>query len=372
MLSAAEQPSRKSPITATESVPFNYSSSDELASLFEAFRCMINDAIRIGVDAGPRSRFALIGLAYNRLKEYGLHTHYILSACEVAFSALRNKRRKSVPYVKRAFLKLDRQSYRLNHLLLRIPTTPKNYVFLALQGSEYHSSFIEDCTLKRGSVTINERTVAIAFTKVIEGFAPSGYIGVDVNERNVTVSATDGWGHRFTELREVAEIKERYRTIRASISKATRRDRRIGKRLLSKYGRRESDRSKQRVHNITKQIVDYAKDHGLGIKMEKLTGIRRLYRRGNGRGPSLRGRMNTWVFGETQRQVAYKAAWLGVPVYCVNPRGTSGNCPDCGSRVAPLAQRKLYCPKCDWTWDRDDLASKNVMACAVPQARPST
>jgi len=39
-------------------------------------------------------RFQLIGLAYPRLKEYGLHTHYILSACEVAYSVYRNKKRK--------------------------------------------------------------------------------------------------------------------------------------------------------------------------------------------------------------------------------------------------------------------------------------
>src|SRR2546425_12201141 len=69
-----------------------------------------------------------------RLKEYGLHTHYILSACEVAYSVYRNKGRKSDPYIERAFLKLDNQSYSLNHLLLRIPTTPRHFVYLTLQG----------------------------------------------------------------------------------------------------------------------------------------------------------------------------------------------------------------------------------------------
>src|SRR5438445_12130354 len=74
-----------------------------------------------------------------RLKEYGLHTHYILSACEVAYSVYRNKGRKSDPYIERAFLKLDNQSYSLNHLLLRIPTTPRHFVYLTLQGLELSS-----------------------------------------------------------------------------------------------------------------------------------------------------------------------------------------------------------------------------------------
>jgi len=51
---------------------------------------MRNDAIRIALKEKPRSRFKLIETAYLRLKEYGLHTHYILSACEVAYSVYRN------------------------------------------------------------------------------------------------------------------------------------------------------------------------------------------------------------------------------------------------------------------------------------------
>src|SRR5438093_13610725 len=110
-----------------------------------------------------RSRGAgyLSEMAYPRLKEYGLHTHYILSACEVAYSVYRNKDRKSDPYIERAFLKLDNQSYSLNHLLLRIPATPRHFVPLTLQGPTYPLSFIDDPTLKRGSITLTGRTVSI-------------------------------------------------------------------------------------------------------------------------------------------------------------------------------------------------------------------
>ena len=109
-----------------KAIQFTYVASDGLASLFEDFRLMCNDAIRIALKEKPRSRFTLIEMAYPRLKEYGLHTHYILSACEVAYSVYRNNRdRRSQPYIGRAFLKLDNQSYSLNHLLLRIPNHPE-------------------------------------------------------------------------------------------------------------------------------------------------------------------------------------------------------------------------------------------------------
>ena len=125
------------------------------------------------------------------------------------------------------------------------------------------------------------------------------------------------------------------------------------------------------MNKITREIASHARVNELGIKIVKLMGIRKLYRRGNGQSKSFRARMNSWVFGETQKQIDYKARWDGVPVWYVNPWGTSSHCPDCGTRVVPLGDRKLYCPKCDKLWDRDDLASKNIMACAVPQARPS-
>ncbi len=354
-----------------KSVSFRYACPDELSSLLEEFRLMINDAIRIAVKEKPRNRFSLIELAYPRLKEYRLHSHYILSACEIAYSVYTNKSRKSIPYVRRAFLKLDNQSYQLNHLLLRIPTAPGNYIFLTLHASPYHLSYVDNPDLKRGSVTITERAVSVSFSRMVPMAEPHGYVGVDVNEKNVTISSTGGYSKSFTELKEVVEIKERYRELRAKIGKVTRQDSRINKQLYAKYGVRERNRTLQRIHRITKEIVECAQANQNGIKMEKLTGIGRLYRRGNGKGTSFRGRMNGWVFHQIQGQIEYKARWDGVVNLYVNPRGTSSYCPECGSHVVRLAERKLYCALCDKTWDRDALASKNIMAVAVPAARQS-
>lgn len=336
---------------------------------------MCNDAIRVVLgherETGEkvRSRFKLQELAYPRLKEYGLHTHYILSACEVAYSVYQNKNRKSDPYIKRGFIKLDNESYTLDHLILRIPTKPREFIYLTLQASDYHLSFVDDPSLKRGSITLTGRILSIAFSKETAEIEPHGQIGIDVNERNVTWSDSTPQTEQV-DTSDVAEIKERYRENRAKIAQKTKRDRRIQQKLLAKCGRRERNRTIQKLHKISIAIVNHAKDKGFGIKMERLTGIRKLYRKGNGQGRSFRGRMNSWMFHEVQRQIEYKARWEGIPVTYVNPRGTSRNCPDCGSRVVPLADRKLFCPECDKTWDRDVLASKNVMACVVPQARP--
>ncbi|MDA4113511.1 MAG: transposase [Thaumarchaeota archaeon] len=349
-----------------KSIQFSYVASADLRSLFEDFRLMCNDAIRIAIKEKPKSRFGLQALAYLRLKEYGLHTHYILSACEVAFAAYRNKNRRSDPYVKRVFLKVTAQSYRLNHMILRIPTSPRNYIFLALKTSDYHLSLIDDPILKRGSVTITEQTVSLTFSKEITINEPLGHIGIDVNERNVTTSDTLG-DTKVYDTSKVAEIKQRYREIRAKIGEKTKQDRRISQRLYAKYGKREKNRTVQALHCVSKEIVELAKRNHLGIVMEKLKGIRKLYRKGNGQGTSFRGRMNSWTFHEVQRQIEYKAGWEGIPVTYVSPRHTSRNCSKCGTSQR-FEGRTAICPSCGKREDRDVNASKNIMMAALGRA----
>ncbi len=281
----------------------------------------------------------------------------------------KNSKRRAEPYVRRRFIKLDNQTYKLNHLILRIPT-PRHFVYLTLRWSNYHLSFVENPALKRGSITLTDSVLVIAFSRRVAKIEPRGRMGIDVNERNVTWADSSGAvGKEDTSV--IAELKERYKAIRAKIAQRTTKDERIQRRLLSRYGKREKDRTSQAIHRVTKRIVDHAKKNGQMIIMERLKGIRRLYRAGNGQGASYRGRMNSWAFRQEQRQIDYKATWEGVPVYYVNPRGTSRKCPDCGSSLVELEGRQLWCPSCVKAEDRDVVASKNLVACAVPQARPS-
>jgi putative transposase len=202
---------------------------------------------------------------------------------------------------------------------------------------------------------------------------PQGDAGIDVNETNVTVSDTLG-KTVVHDTSQVLEIQERYKAIRAKIGQRTYRDKRVSRILYAKYGGRESRRTNQFLHRISKTIVEYAREKRLRIVMENLKGIRRLYRKGNGQGRSFRGRMNSWTFREIQRQVEYKARWAGIPITYVSPRNTSRNCSKCGSQLERLEERQMQCPKCGENWDRDVNASKNIMtkAALVRAARPST
>ena len=99
--------------------------------------------------------------------------------------------------------------------------------------------------------------------------------------------------------------------------------------------------------------------------MERLTGIRRLYRKGNGQSRNYRARMNSWSYGELQRQIEYKARWSGIPVIRLSRKetqGTSVTCPRCGERLQEdkRLRRKLWCSKCRVIMDRDAVAAVNL------------
>ncbi|MGI0087218.1 MAG: transposase [Nitrosotalea sp.] len=62
-----------------------------------------------------------------------------------------------------------------------------------------------------------------------------------------------------------------------------------------------------------------------------------------------------------QRQIEYKARWLGLPVEYVKAGGTSSKCAICGSKLVPEEQRKMFCPICKSIVDRDVNAAHNIL-----------
>jgi putative transposase len=127
----------------------------------------------------------------------------------------------------------------------------------------------------------------------------------------------------------------------------------------------EDDRTQHIFHKTTKAVVANALKHKGAIVLENIEGIRRLYRRGNGQGPRRRHRMNSWSFGEAQRQLEYKARWVGLPIIRLSKsltRGTSVICPRCGERLQEdrRLKRKLWCSNCKCMMDRDAVAAINL------------
>ncbi len=134
-----------------------------------------------------------------------------------------------------------------------------------------------------------------------------------------------------------------------------------------------SQRTKQYIHRISKDIVERAVKNKTMIILEDLKGIRKLYKKGNGQGNKYRRRLNGWQFFEFQRQIQYKAQWVGLPVKFVDPKNTSSQCPRCGKKLQEDLQhhRKKSCNNCGLFMDRDVIAAINIPHKLSPRFRDS-
>src|SRR6267143_5269577 len=345
---------------AVKAVMHNYRPTEEILSLLEDFRCMVNDCVRIGLKENLTSMKSLSMKAYHQLSAYDVPTCHRLTAISRAAGILRNYRRElkrnrstRVPYVTRLSL-TDCYGFRVIHRLVRVPVRRGEYAFIVLNDHTFRT--ISGRTPR--SLTLPANGLSICLSKEIAEIKPVGAVGIDRNLDNVTLADTDGSILRH-DLARATEIKARCRETKRHFK---RNDARIRRRIYGKYGRIQRNRVSWLLHNVSASIVRGAKEKRLGIVMEEIRGIRRLYRRGNGQGKDYRARLNSWSYYELQRQVQYKARWEGIPVSYVAARGTSVNCSICGSRTYPNGRRTLHCPRCDISVDRDVNAARKILA----------
>lgn len=343
-----------------KAVKQNYQPSEQIMELLEDFRLMVNDCIRIGLARNITSMRSLSLACYHALEPYDVATCYRLTAVSRAAGILKNYRkalRKNTkakkPYADRLVL-TDCYSFKIQGKRLRLTLRAHEYAYIDL--NPHTLSVISGQTVR--SITLTTRTLSICFSKETAEIEPAGLMGIDRNLDNVTL-ATSGVETKTFDLSKATEIKTTYREVKSHL---IRNDARIRKRVFGKYGEKQRNKVNQILHHVSKSIATKAKEEKLGIVMEKLTGIRKLYRKGNYQGGNFRARMNLWSFAELQRQIEYKAKWEGLKVIYVDAWGTSSRCSICGSKTYPNEHRTLCCPNCNISIDRDVNAARNILA----------
>ncbi len=348
---------------AVKAVQQNYHPTAEILHLLDEFRLMVNDSIRIGFKENFTSLKALSSRAYGQLNGYDAMSYYKLCAISAASGILRNYRkavrkgeRPNLPYARKPRLTTC-YGFRIKNGKLFLPMKPGWSVAVPLATHTLETISGHDAR----SVTLTPSKLCISFVKDVEKVTPLGFIGIDRNLNNVTIAGTDSEVQQI-DLTEATKVKSLYRSVK---SKLNRNDARIRRIISQRYGLKESAKVQQILHHASKLIVQEAKRKQHGIVMEHLTGIRRIYRRGNGQSPSYRFRLNSWSYGELQRQIEYKARWEGLPVIYVKPQGTSARCSKCGLRMKPEEGRTLRCTGCGLAIDRDVNAARNILARGV-------
>jgi putative transposase len=331
-----------------------------------AFRFMVNECVRIGLQNDVSSMKSLSKMTYEKLAKYDVMSYYKLCAISHSAGILTN-RRKSIkrglqprePYAKRPLL-VSCYGFKIVDGNLKIPICRGQYFDIPLNAFVLNRLAEKNLQIRSFTISANN-TVSICYSKEVEQKGNLGFVGIDRNLRNLTV------GNSIEvvqyDLSKTIEIAENTVSILKSVK---RNDVRIRRRLCQKYGGRRKRRISQQLHMLTKAIVQRAKQGGSAIVFEDIRHIRALYHRGSSQGTRLRGMMNNaWSFAEAKRQIEYKAKWEGVPIVQLSKtetRGTSQLCPQCGKKITQVDRltRQLYCAECEKWMDRDVVAAMNI------------
>jgi putative transposase len=343
-------------------VPFSYEPNEEIKRLLEDFRDMVNFCIDYAYKRRITSFAKLRKGVYEEWKRrWSYSTHYCHSACKIALAMLkthRRKRKEGKPEAKKLFMQLDPMLYKLHEDRVRISVRPRQFLFINLKFGKYQKKFIDAWQkgkLKTGEITINCDKIIIPFKKEVDLQNPSDWIAIDINESNVTSVSSNP--HVLRIEHELRTIHTTYFNIRRRIQKLAKRKPITAQRLLKKYSGKEKARAKDLCHKISREIVDFAKQHSFGIIMEDLKGMRKHLNKGR----IMNRRLHNWNFRKLQFYIEYKAKLEGLPVVYVNPKWTSTLCPICGGKLAPNGHRLLKCSKCGYKGDRDMTACLNML-----------
>jgi len=231
---------------------------------------------------------------------------------------------------------------------------------LSLPLTKHTLDMISQPGVEVRSFTLTRSRLCLCITRDVARLECASTVGLDRNLRNLTVGNDEETQHY--DLSETVRIAKTTVRIVASFKRNDARTRRT---VASKYGERRTARTGHLLHTATKSIVERAVQRREAIVLEDIRGIRSLYRRGNGQGQRYRGRMNRWSFSEAQRQMEYKARWVGLPIIRLSraeTRGSSTTCPKCGERLQSDKRlaRKLCCERCRIVMDRDMVAAINL------------
>jgi IS605 OrfB family transposase len=140
-------------------------------------------------------------------------------------------------------------------------------------------------------------------------------------------------------------------------------------RLLQRLSGREARFQRHTNHVISKQLVHRARQAGLALAVEDLTGIRQRTNQ-MPRSKQERRRSNSWAFFQLRQFLSYKALAAGVQWMLVNPAYTSQTC-HCCCQIGERQGKWFECVDgCGWRGDADLNGARNIRILGLLVSQP--
>lgn len=332
------------------------SQKETLLRTMAAFNSAANDAAKAGFEHKVFSQPSVHSLVYFDIrKTYGLTAQLAVRAIGKAVECFKRdknvcpkfKARSAVVYDDRimSFKGLTHVSLASLDGRLVIPMVIAGYQDARLQQAvktgQADLVYIQGVFYLLLSITLDD-TPLLATTNVL---------GVDFG---IVEIATDSEGNSYTG-KDVEEYRVRTQNLRSALQSCGTRS---AKRHLKRIRHKESNYRRTKNHQISRQIVEFAKARNSSICLEDLKGIGKRIRFKK----SQRARMTGWSFHQLRTFVEYKAEQAGIAITIIDPRNTSRTCSKCGhcEKANRKSQSKFECKICGHAENADINAAKNI------------
>jgi len=306
----------------------------------------------------------LHAMFYDRLtKQKGYRAHVTRTmynkAAEIVDSA-RDSGASHVPILKRLTAEFDNQDARvdLERSEVRVIFKSKGKWFtLRLKHRKEYIKKFQKYKWKEVYVSYRDGKfyVSIVFEVEYEPYTPLGAIGLDINL--VKLVYYDGKKVRRVDTPFIKALSLRAKA--EEIQRKYPKRWRYNKRILNRI--RELHRKAKNIvidgsRKFAKKLVLFALKKKYAITLEELTGLIEELRNMN--------KQNRWKtmlldYRTLQNVIVTKAIEYNVPLYFIDPRGTSKLCYRCGNELV-FCGRLGVCPKCGFIADRDKNAAMNI------------
>ena len=258
--------------------------------------------------------------------------------------------------LRRDVIRMERQNTDIAPYWFKFPCFGvRGGIWLALKP---HCDIPDDCSLREAKLIKRKNAWFIHLTiqrEVDEPVInPDRFLAIDLGERYLaTVCGGDGINPQFLG-REVRGIRRHYAWLR----------KRLGERKLLSVTKKVGNTEKRKVnavcHQVSRQIVDEAKETGSTIILGDLKGIRQ-----RARGRRLNRIVSNMPYYKLTQFIKYKAAWEGVAVLVIPEAYTSKACHRCGCLGSRPYQGLFLCHACNLRYSADLNGARNILKRAL-------
>ncbi len=347
-----------------------------LLSTIHAFNDACNDIAQTAFNIKSANKFKLQTLVYRDIRQkHGLSAQLTIRAIAKTAEAYKRDKNVKPTFKPEGAIVYDQRILSWKGLEKASLVTLQGRIEVPIVVGAYQKQKLNRI---RGQADLIYRDGEFYLAVVIDAPEPSKFavtdvLGVDLGIVNLAV---DSDGQVFSGDK-VEAVRKRFAGLRSILQQVGTKN---AKRHLRKLGCREAWFKRDVNHCLSKVIVAKAKDTARGIALEDLKGIRGQVTVRKAQ----RNRSNRWSFRQLRFFIEYKSALAGVPMFLVNPRGTSHTCPKCGFNVkANRPSRDLFkCVRCGFSDGSDHvgavnirlraLVKKPIAACSEIQAKIGT